>query len=59
MIDRSEEIVKQLNRLANDRNLPPPTRNKVRDAVQHIKELNLKMADLKSESEAEQLETVT
>jgi hypothetical protein len=37
MIERSYEIIKHLNRLANDRNLPLPVRNKVRDAAQHIK----------------------
>ncbi|MCP4432909.1 MAG: hypothetical protein GY806_18205 [Gammaproteobacteria bacterium] len=37
MIDRSYEIIKHLNRLANDRNLSPGARNKVRDAAQHIK----------------------
>lgn len=37
MNDRSFEIIKHLNRLANDRNLPIAARNKVRDAAQHIR----------------------
>ena len=40
MINRSEEIIKQLNRLVNDRSLPPYARNRVSHAIQHIKELN-------------------
>ena len=39
MNDRGNEIIKQLNRLANDRSLPQQVRNKARDAVQYIKEL--------------------
>ena len=39
MTDRGNEIIKQLNRLANDRSLPPQVRNKARDATQYIKEL--------------------
>ncbi len=39
MNDRGNEIIKQLNRLANDRSLPQHVRNKVRDTVQYIKEL--------------------
>ena len=39
MTDRGNEIIKQLNRLANDRSLPPQVRNKARDAIQYIKEL--------------------
>lgn len=40
MIERSYEIIKHLNRLANDRSLPLAARNKVRDAAQHIKLLH-------------------
>ncbi len=40
MIERSNEIVKRLNRLANDRNLTPHARNQIRDAAQHIKDLH-------------------
>ena len=39
MSNRSSEIIKQLNRLANDRSLPTPTRNRIRDAVRHISEM--------------------
>ncbi len=39
MNDRGNEIIKQLNRLANDRSLPKHVRSKARDAVQYIKEL--------------------
>ncbi len=41
--NRSHEIVKQLNRLANDRSLPMQARNKISQALQHIKELQLKL----------------
>ena len=40
MIDRSNEIVKELNRLVNDRNLQPQVRNKISRAVQYIKDLH-------------------
>lgn len=49
MIDRSNEIIKQLNRLANDRSLAPQTRNKVREAARHIRDLQVKLAELKNE----------
>ena len=45
MNDRSNEIIKQLNRLANDRNLALNVRNKVRDALHHIQYLNLKLKE--------------
>ena len=45
MNDRSNEIIKQLNRLANDRNLALNVRNKVRDALHHIQDLNLKLKE--------------
>ena len=45
MIERSNEIIKQLNRLANDRNLSPQVRNKVRDALQHIKDLDFRLKE--------------
>lgn len=44
MSNRSSEIIKQLNRLANDRSLPTPTRNRIRDAVRHISELALELS---------------
>ena len=40
MIDRSNEIIKDLTRLANDRNLQPRVRNKITNAIQHIKDLH-------------------
>jgi hypothetical protein len=39
MNDRGYEIIKQLNRLANDRSLSPRVRNKVRDAAQYIRDM--------------------
>ncbi len=44
VIANSNEIMKQLNRLANDRNLPPNARKKLLDAVRHIKDLQLKLS---------------
>ena len=38
--DRSCEIIKDLNRLANDNSLPPKVRLKVSAAAQHIKNLH-------------------
>jgi hypothetical protein len=43
MDDRGNEIMKQLNRLANDRSLSPQVRNKVRDASQYIKNMHKKL----------------
>ena len=40
IIERSDEVIIQLNRIANDRNVDPRTRNKIRDAAQHIKDLH-------------------
>lgn len=57
MKNRSEEIVKQLNRLANDRGLAPIVRNRIRDAVQHIKDLHQQMSDLILEIDADRTET--
>ena len=53
MIERSYEIIKHLNRLANDRTLPLAVRNKVRDAAQHIKLLQAE-AQNRIENEPEQ-----
>ena len=39
MNDRGNEVIRHLNRLVNDRNLPQQVRNKVRYAVQYIMEL--------------------
>ncbi len=45
MTSRSSEVIKQLNRLANDRNIPQLARNNIRDAVRHIRELQLKLVE--------------
>ena len=37
--ERSEEIIKQLNRLANDRTINMQARNRIRNAAQHIREM--------------------
>ncbi len=47
MTERSYEIIKQLNRLVNDRNLAPCARNKLREAVRHIKELQDQVGSVK------------
>ena len=39
MNDRGNEVIRHLNRLVNDRNLPRQARNKVLYAVQYIMEL--------------------
>lgn len=41
MNERSNELIKQLNRLANDRSIPPHARNKIHDAAQFIKNLQV------------------
>ena len=43
MESKSNEIIKRLNRLTNDRNLPLQARNKISEALQHIRELQLKL----------------
>lgn len=52
MNHRSNEIIKQLNRLVNDRSLPLQARNRINEAVRHIRELQLKLAEAKNMSEA-------
>lgn len=49
MNSRTNEIIKQLNRLANDRSLSLQVRNRVREAAQHIRELQLKLAEMMCE----------
>ncbi len=39
MTSRSDEIVRQLNRLANDRSLSHQARKIILDAVRHIREM--------------------
>ena len=45
MNDRSNEIIKQLNRLANERSLTPNVRNKIREAQHHIRDLSIKLVE--------------
>ena len=65
MNNKSNEIIKQLNRLANDRNLALYTRNKLRDAINHVRDLQLKLselmleADLVTHERVDHLETLT
>ncbi|MDH3633352.1 MAG: hypothetical protein OES20_01475 [Gammaproteobacteria bacterium] len=65
MNHRSDEIIKQLNRLANDRNQATYTRNKLRDAISHVRALQLKLSELKRDPElvtnehVERLDTLT
>ncbi|MEM7563950.1 MAG: hypothetical protein AAF353_13005 [Pseudomonadota bacterium] len=40
MAERSNEVIKQLNRLANDRTLAASARNKVREAARYIEFLS-------------------
>jgi len=40
IIERSDEVIMQLNRIVNDRNVDLRTRNKIRDAARHIEELH-------------------
>ena len=48
---KSNEIIKRLNRLTNDRSLPMQARNKISEALQHIRELQLKLDTSKNISE--------
>ena len=52
MNNKSNEIIKQLNRLVNDRSLPMQARNRVNEAIRHIRELQLKLAEARNMSEA-------
>lgn len=51
MNHRSDEVIKQLNRLANDRSLAPYVRNKLRDAINHVRELQFKLSALAGDAE--------
>jgi len=46
MMEKSNEIIKQLNRLANDRRLAPNARDRVREAIQHIKDLGFMLKEI-------------
>ena len=45
MNDRSNEIIKQLNRLTNDRSLSIKARNKILEALRHIQDLDFKLEE--------------
>lgn len=45
MNDKSNEIIKQLNRLTNDRSLTVNVRNKIREAMRHIQDLDFKLEE--------------
>jgi len=44
MRSRSDEIVKQLNRLVNDRNITLQARKQIREAVNHIRKLQCRVS---------------
>jgi len=52
MNSKTNEMIKQLNRLVNDRSLPMQARNRITEAVRHIRELQLKLTEAKNMSEA-------
>ena len=45
MNDRSNEIINQLNRLVNERTLTPNVRNKIRETLHHIQDLDVKLEE--------------
>jgi len=47
---KTEEVIKQLNRLVNDRNIPHQARKIILVSVQHIRELALNVAKIKSDA---------
>jgi uncharacterized protein (UPF0147 family) len=51
MNNRSSEIIKQLNRLANDRSLPMQARKRINDAARHIRELQNRLKEAIHSSE--------
>jgi uncharacterized protein (UPF0147 family) len=51
---RSREIIKQLNRLVNDRSLPLHARNKINVALRHIRELQIRLTEATAMDEATQ-----
>ena len=53
MSNRSNEIVKQLNRLANDRNLPMNARKKINDAARHIRDLQSQLQEATTKGDTE------
>ena len=51
MESKSNEIIKRLNRLTNDRSLPIQARNKISEALQHIREMQLQLDTARNTSE--------
>ena len=45
MNDKSSEVIKNLSRLTNDRNISQPARKKILDAVRHIRELQQELVE--------------
>ena len=45
MSSRSDEIIKQLIRLVNDRNITPQARNQIREAMNHIRDLDCQLSE--------------
>ena len=46
MSSRSDELMKRLNRLVNDRNITPQARNQINEAVNHIRDLQCQLSEL-------------
>jgi hypothetical protein len=51
MSSRSDEIMKRLNRLVNDRNITPQARNQISEAVNHIRSLECQLSESVKEPE--------
>ena len=49
MTEKSNEILRDLNRLINDRGLPPKVRNKAQEAARHIQKLREEIQQLQEE----------
>ncbi len=46
MNNRSDDVIKQLNRLASDRTIHLSGRNKIRAAIQHLRNLELQLEEV-------------
>ncbi len=46
MNDRTNEIIKKLNRISNDRVIPRQARNQIQEAANYIKTLNEQVQEL-------------
>lgn len=51
MSSRSDEVIKQLIRLVNDRNITPLARNQIREAMNHIRNLECQLSEPAEKSE--------